>query len=148
MEEQNNYAFQNEPNSSNYYSQRDTNYNIKKEKNTTNKAKEMIKNFDGQYLENNNNSQKVLAKGVNQMSKNCQPYQLLPIPDKTREDFNSYDYYNGSNMGNNRNITQTKNKFGNERVKHNIDINQENAKLKKQVMDLVSENKNLQKKNL
>ena len=148
MEDQKNFVNQNEPNIyNNYYNQAETNYDINQEKNITNKAKEMIKTFKNQYFINNDNNQRVGTMEINQIPQNYPLYQMLPISNKAKEDLNAYDYYFSSNRGTNRNITPTRNKFGNEKVEHNIDlINQENEKLKKQVMDLVLENKNLQNK--
>ena len=148
MEDQKNFAIKTDPNAyNNIYNQTNINYDLNQEKNITNKAKEMIKTFKNQYLVNNDNSQRPIQTEVNQISQNYPSYQNLPMSNKVREDLNSYDYYFSSSGGMNLNITPIKNKVKNQKVEHNIDLmNQENAKLKKQVMDLVLENKNLQNK--
>ena len=151
MEDPKNFVNQPELNAFNdYYSQTDSNYDPNREKNITNKAKETIKNFKNQYLMTNDNNQRILPTEINQ-NQNAQnySYQILPMSNKVREDMNSYDYFFGGNKNGNRSITPSnnKNEMRNEKVEHNIDlISQENNKLKKQVMDLVLENKNLQNK--
>ena len=147
MEDQKNYVIQNDLNAYNYYSQGETNYDINQERNITNKAKEMIKSFKNQYLISNDNNQRVIPTDINQPQQNFQSYQIIPNQNKAKEDLNSYDYFFSSSRGMNRNITPTKKIPSNEKEEHNIDfVSQENAKLKKQVMDLVLENKNLQNK--
>ena len=145
MEDPKNYVESNAYN--NYYGQTDSNFDLNQEKNITNKAKEMIKTFKNQYLVSNDNNQRITTTEINQINQNYQPYQVLEVKNKAREDLNSYDYYFGSSRGGNRENTPTRNKYIDEKVEHNIDfIGQENAKLKKQVMDLMLENKNLQNK--
>ena len=111
----------------------------------TNKAKELIKNFKKQHqidIDNNNNeNQKILSTEINQISSSQQ---------KAREELKSYDYYiRGEGKEKNENISPSiqKNNLVNEIPIQNIDMmNQENAKLKKQVMNLIQENNNLKNK--
>ena len=147
MEDQKNFGLQNEVNTYNYYNQTDNNYEINQERSITNKAKEMIRTFKNQYLMNNNNNQRVIPTDINQPQQNFQSYQMVPNQNKIKDELNSYDYFFSSSRGMNRNITPTKKIISNEAEENNVDfVSQENAKLKKQLMDLVLENKNLQNK--
>ena len=111
----------------------------------TNKAKELIKNFKKQHqidIDNNNKeNQKILSTEINQISSSQQ---------KAREELKSYDYYiRGEGKEKKENISPSiqKNNLVNEIPIQNIDMmNQENAKLKKQVMNLIQENNNLKNK--
>ena len=148
MEDPKNFGNKTESNIyNNYYSQTDSNIDINQERSITNKAKEMIKSFKNQYLSNIDKSPQICPTEINQNSQNYKSYQLLPGANKVREELNSYDYFFSSNKGVNPNLTPTKNKYQYEKPIPNVEImSQENAKLKKQLMDLVIENKNLQNK--
>ena len=145
MEGKTNYLIGKNLNSlNNYFSHTDNNnFDKYQEKTITSKAKETIKNFKNQYLlNNNNNSQRIVSTEANQISQKYPGYQM--ISNKVREELNSYDYYFSPDRNLNKKVNITK-KQNVENKEHNIDImNQENTKLKKQLLDLVLENKNLQ----
>ena len=86
MEDPKNYVESNAYN--NYYGQTDNNYDLNQEKNITNKAKEMIKTFKNQYLVSNDNNQRITTTEINQINQNYQPYQVLEVKNKAREERN------------------------------------------------------------
>ena len=140
----NNYGFQTKPNEyNNYYNQTDNNLERSQDKNITNKAKELIRTFKNQYLINNkDNNQRILTTEINQIPQNYTSNQLFPDSNRPKYDINSYEYNFNNNLGIEQNTPIKQNYMNN-----NIDImNQENAKLKKQLIDLLLENKNLQNK--
>ena len=120
-------------------------YNANQNRIITNRAKELIKNFKKQHqidIDNNiNENQKILTTEINPISSSQQ---------KAREELNSYDYYirgEGKVKTENNNPPSQKNNLVNEIPIQNIEMmNQENAKLKKQVMNLILENNNLKNK--
>ncbi len=134
-----NNIYRNQPNDiNNYYNHSDNLFYLNKGKNVMNKAKESIKSFRSQFLinnENNNNNKGIAASEENLINPNIQfpPYYPLSEMNKAREELNDYDLYFGSTANINKN-----NEYDN--------INQENNELRKKIMDLVSENKNLQNK--
>ena len=67
----------------------------------------------------------------------------MPFQNKTKEDLNSYDFYLSSSRGN---ITPRSNYISHSTQQTYNIMTQENVNLKKQLMDLVLENKNLQNK--
>ena len=132
-----NNIYRNQPNDiKNYYNNSDNLFYLNKGKNVMNKAKESIKSFRSQFLINNeNNNKRIAASEENLINPNNQflPYYPLSEMNKAREELNDYDLYFGSTANINKN-----NEYDN--------INQENNELRKKIMDLVSENKNLQNK--
>ena len=126
----------------------ESNYDLNQNRIITNRAKQLIKNFRKQHqidtdnnnlnINNlNNNDQRILSTEINQLSSSQK---------KAKEELKSYDYYIRGEGQNNKPPSQNNN-LVNEIPVQNIDImNQENEKLKKQVMNLILENNNLKKK--
>ena len=144
MNSQQNNIIQTEINNYPNYISAGNNYDINQNKIITNRAKELIKNFKKQHqidIDNNNDeNQKILPTDINRITFSQQ---------KAREELKSYDYYiRGEGKENKQEVPQPqKNNLINEIPTQNIDLmNQENAKLKKQVMNLILENNNLKNK--
>jgi hypothetical protein len=129
-----NNIYRNEPNEYiNYYTHSENNiFCSNNERNVMNKAKESIKSFRTQFLNNNENN-KIMLTEENIINQNNQrlPYQPLSEMNKAREELKDYDLYFGSGKNKNTDFDY---------------INQENNELRKQIMELISENKNLQNK--
>jgi hypothetical protein len=144
MKGMNNYEFQANSNDYNYYNKTDTNLERSQEKDITNKAKELIRTFKNQYLMNNdNNSQRIITTEINQNPQNYTSNQMFGDSKRPIHDINSNDYNLNNNLGFERNSPSKNNDMND----NNIDLmNQENAKLKRQLFDLLIENKNLQNK--
>ena len=142
-DQENNIQQTNLNNYKNYYNQTD---NI----NSMNEAKKMIKSFRNQFLNNNEKTKKVISTEDNIQSNKIPISSYgLSINNKEREELNDYDLYFGSDVKQNTNSPIRNQIIENQNDNFNPDlelIDQENKKLRRQIMDLVNENQNLQNK--
>jgi hypothetical protein len=142
-DQENNIQQTNLNNYKNYYNQAD---NI----NSVNEAKKMIKSFRNQFLNNNEKSQKVISTEENLQSNKIPISSYgISINSKGREELNDYDLYFGSGRNQNINSPIRNQMIENQTDNYNPDlelIDQENKKLRRQIMDLVNENQTLQNK--
>ena len=142
MDFQNN-IIQTESNAYSGYNIPQNNYDRNQSRMITNKARQLIKAFKMQHQIDTDNNQQIFPTEINQ-NQNPQN-EISSSQKKAREELESYDYIiRGEGANNNK---SQKNNLVNEIPVQNIDImNQENAKLKKQVMNLILENNNLKKR--
>lgn len=141
-DQENNIHQANLNNYPNYYNQTD---NI----NSMNEAKKMIKSFRNQFLNNNEKAQKVISTEDNIQGSKIPASYGLSLNNKEREEFNDYDYFFGSGRKQNLNSPIRNQIIENQNDNFSPDlelIDQENKKLRRQIMDLVNENQALQNK--
>ena len=141
-DQENNIHQANLNNYPNYYNQTD---NI----NSMNEAKKMIKSFRNQFLNNNEKAPKVISTEDNIQGSKIPASYGLSLNNKEREEFNDYDYFFGSGRKQNLNSPIKNQIIENQNDNFSPDlelIDQENKKLRRQIMDLVNENQALQNK--
>ena len=135
-------------NKNNFQYNRQNNYDLERNRNITNRARQLIQNFKKQHNinipSNNYDNQRILNTDINNI--NMDMNQLSTSQKKAKEELKTYDYIIRGEGKEVKPSTQNNN-LVNEIPVQNMDmVNQENAKLKKQYMNLILENNNLKTK--